>query len=422
MSLPNRSELTRTPYPDAAALRAAPDGAWGVLAALAGATLLVLSTLFVAPALATPTLTLSPAAAVVGVNGSAKFFAVYDADGSGSGLPMYVNPATVWLRSSNRSVLVVDPGTGMIYGEQPGTVTVTAYYKKLVATATVTVAGTLDSLSVVTPSDGRTRTYLLYVPAGYQPGTPIPLVLAYHGGGGNGRALMHQSLLNTIAHAQTFAVAYPDGIGSTQATTSWNAGACCWDAMTEGVDDVGFTRVLIDDIESRLTIDPRRVYATGFSNGAMLAHRLGVEVADRIAAIAPVAAGLAIGGDFVPQPPTRPVSVMQFSGTTDQEVPYTPYIPLTISWWLDRDALPSMSRVLFYQHGIETCQTYQSAFAAATLCTAAPPAKISVNGVLYDGGGHAWPGGIPYSGGDIPTFDIDASASMWAFFSSYPMP
>jgi polyhydroxybutyrate depolymerase len=386
-------------------------------------SLVLLSSALVSPATAAakPTLTLMPAATVVGVGGTNKFFPVWDADGSGPGLPQYVDPTLVRWFSSNSGVLVVDP-TGLAYGKKAGTATVYALYKWYFAKAVVTVAGTLSSLSLQTPADGRTRTYLLYVPASYHPGTATPLVLGFHGGGGNGRAFMHQTQLNTVAHQKGFLVAYPDGTGATQARMSWNGGGCCWDAMDNGVDDVGFTSLLIDAIGAQYTVDPSRVYATGFSNGAILAHRLGAELSDRIAAIAAVGAGVVVGGDFVPAPPTRHVPVLQFSGTTDEDFPYSPAIPETINWWLLRNGMLLVPSVVSYQKGIETCETSASTDSPVTLCTADPPVKISYGGILYDGGGHAWPGGVSYVGGDIPTYDIYASPTIWAFFSSYPMP
>jgi polyhydroxybutyrate depolymerase len=334
-------------------------------------------------------------------------------------VPQYLDPALVrW--SVSRPFVVTVTSDGAVSGKREGNVTVTARYQKLTAKAAVTVAGTVTPLSLVTPADGRTRTYQLYVPAGYRTGTPTPLLLAYHGGGGTGSSFMNVSQLNVVAHEHTLIVAYPDGTG---ASPSWNGGGCCGEAMQHGVDDVEFARLLIAGVSARVTVDPRRVYATGASNGAVMVHRLGVEVSDLIAAIAPVAGGILISGDFTPAAPTRAVPVMEFHGTTDQNFPYDPAIPRTITYWLNRNDIPDTSGVVSYRFGIEACETYTSASAEVTLCTADPPATVDVDGVLYDGGGHAWPGGVKVAtpDADIPTHDIDASASIWQFFARHPL-
>ena len=100
---------------------------------------------------------------------------------------------------------------------------------------------------------------------------------------------------------------------------TWNGGNCCGYAMrAEQVDDVAFTRALLDDLAKVVKVDPKRVYATGMSNGAIMAYRLASELSDRIAAIAPVAGPM--GTETCN--PKRPVSVIHFHGTDDQFAPF----------------------------------------------------------------------------------------------------
>src|SRR3546814_3263586 len=80
-----------------------------------------------------------------------------------------------------------------------------------------------------------------------------------------------------------FIVVYPDGVGR-----AWNAGSCCAKPMKEKIDDVGFVRAVIADVKHRYKIDATRIYGTGFSNGAMLLHRIACDAPDTFAAIAPV--------------------------------------------------------------------------------------------------------------------------------------
>jgi poly(3-hydroxybutyrate) depolymerase len=289
------------------------------------------------PSDAAGSFTLSPGSTVLGVGGLERFLPVYDPDGAQKALPQYLDGSQIQWSSSNPTVLYVDR-TGLVFARKAGTATITALYAGFVAKATVTVAGTMVSRSFVTP-DGLNRSYSLYVPDGYRAGTATPLVLAFHGGsGGFGLNFAHGTQLNPVARANTFIVAYPNGTGT---PLSWNGGGCCGAAAANDVDDVTFTRMLIDDISGRYSIDPKRVYATGMSNGGVLVHRLGVQLADRIAAIASVAGELYPGGDFVPAPPARPVSVLVFHGTTDLAYPYDPgTMQSVLGWWMVSNGIP----------------------------------------------------------------------------------
>jgi len=93
--------------------------------------------------------------------------------------------------------------------------------------------------------------------------------------------------MDATADREGFVAVYPNGTGRGTRALTWNAGGCCAYAERNNIDDVGFTKALLDDLTSRVHIDRTRVYATGISNGGMMAFRLAVEASDRIAAIAP---------------------------------------------------------------------------------------------------------------------------------------
>jgi polyhydroxybutyrate depolymerase len=265
-----------------------------------------------------------------------------------------------------------------------------------------------DDVWLIT-SGGLVRTVMVHVPASYDPAVGMPLVLDIHGFTSD--AVQEQLLSGTPAKgdAAGFITMQPFGIGVPR---SFNAGACCGLAAATDVDDVGFISKLIDEASDRLCIDLSRVYATGMSNGGFLSHRLGCELADRIAAIAPVAGTLGIPSCH----PSRPMPVMAFNGTADPLVPYTgssslgfPAIPDTFAGWAARDNCVG-DPVTTYQHGDATCSTYDDCDGGAdvTLCT-------------IDGGGHTWPGGLA-----IPVFgktstDISATDAMWTFFSHHSL-
>ena len=127
--------------------------------------------------------------------------------------------------------------------------------------------------------------------------------------------------MSTLADQQNFIAVYPNGTGK---LPTWNAGNCCGYARQNNVDDIAFLRALIAKLQKSYSIDARRIYVTGISNGAMMSYRAACEMSDVVAAVAPVE-----GAQNVPCKPASPVSLIVFHGTADHLVPYnggsTPY-------------------------------------------------------------------------------------------------
>jgi polyhydroxybutyrate depolymerase len=188
--------------------------------------------------------------------------------------------------------------------------------------------------------------------------------------------------------------------------------------MRAGLDDVGFLLAVLDHIGSEVEIDARRVYATGISNGGMMAYRLGCEAGDRVAAIAPVAATVTVDCT-----PSAPVSLLHIHGLADQNVPFEGGEP-TKSAQADP---PSYEPV---REGVETfveadrCsgggdRTRQDEVEVTTWAVCA--AGTAVELVTIDGGGHSWPGGRRLSGTlDPPSAALDATPRIWDFFDAHP--
>ena len=161
---------------------------------------------------------------------------------------------------------------------------------------------------------GQARTYRLYRPGAVDPHKPAPLVLVLHGNGSTGDQMVDTTEFDTNADAHGFIAVYPNGI-----ERSWNGAFCCEPAPTLGVDDIGFLNALIPQLEGQYSIDPHRVFMTGFSSGAIMAFRYACQGAVKLAAIAPVAGTMLLTEDCHPLQPT---SVLAINGTTDGEVPF----------------------------------------------------------------------------------------------------
>lgn len=278
-----------------------------------------------------------------------------------------------------------------------------------------------DSLDV----DGRTRTFLVHVPASAPPEGERMLVISLHGNGGRGSQQEDLSGFTPLAEEKGFVAIYPDGVDK-----SWADGRGTTDAEEQGVDDVAFIAALIDHGVATYGVDPRRVFVTGFSNGSMMTNRLGCELADRIAAIGPVSGTLpdAIASGCTP---SRPPSVMIFHGTADEFAPYSGgevskgaggvvlSAPDTRAWWADKAGCGPDTTV--------TDEPDRDGDPATSVRRAASDGCVAGEVVLYtvDGGGHTWPGSQDNLGERLvgpSTDDIDAARLLVDFFTAHPLP
>lgn len=272
--------------------------------------------------------------------------------------------------------------------------------------------------------DGIRRTYALFIPPSARTQTTtVPLVIVLHGGGGNGNNAMRMTGFSDKAMQEGFIVAYPDGTGLLgDKLLTWNAHHCCAFAMRHNIDDVGFISQLIDTLVARYNVDPKRVYVTGMSNGALMSNVLGIALSHKIAAIGPV-----VGTLFEDAPqPKGPVSAIIFNGLLDQHVPYESGFgnKSNMSAWD-----PTTKRL-----GVDSQPVF---WAKADGCTSPPevyenskvkhvvyhcPNGKDVEWYLVKDNGHAWPGGQPGSPrGDIPSRSINATDVMWDFFKRHSL-
>lgn len=161
------------------------------------------------------------------------------------------------------------------------------------------------------------RPYTLQVPTGYVSGTPTPLVVLLHGYGASGSIQEQYFRFGPVAEARTWLYAIPDGTKDASNRQFWAAtNACCG----TGVDDVAYLTAVIDDVAAQYSVDPKRIYLLGHSNGGFMAHRMACDRADRIAAIVSLAG--ATWNDPASCTPTAPVAVAQVHGTADETILY----------------------------------------------------------------------------------------------------
>lgn len=153
---------------------------------------------------------------------------------------------------------------------------------------------------------GKSRSYVLHVPAAYTGKAAVPLIIDFHGHGGTGVGQASDSPYPKVVDSEGVLMAFPTAIGD------WNMGPCCAD----DVDDIGFAKALVSEVEGLGCVDPKRVYATGFSMGGAMSHQLACQAADVFAAIAPAAFDL-LEEHLATCKPQRPITVITFRGTED---------------------------------------------------------------------------------------------------------
>ena len=257
------------------------------------------------------------------------------------------------------------------------------------------------------------RNYILHIPPSYgETLDSTALVIALHGGGKNADWMVDVSRLNEKSDLEGFLVCYPNGTQSGQEDqNNWNAGP----NFSVYANDVSFMDALIDTLAAGYRIDTLRIFVTGLSAGAMMSHRLGCELSDKIAAIAPVAGSIMIP-DWNDCQPGRLISIINFHARNDETAPYG-----GASWIASAD-----STMRFWANRLE-CDlgpdtSYNDSGALRQLWSRTDDSCEILFWTTEDGG-HSWPGGDLWDPtGKPPTKAISANDEMWGFFLTHPIP
>ncbi len=268
---------------------------------------------------------------------------------------------------------------------------------------------------------GIKRSYRIHVPQGYSGERAAPLLVAFHGGGGDMDYMAEDKYYGLISKsdAESVVLVFPNGYSKFRSGkfATWNAGACCAKARDNEIDDVGFVRNMIRNVAAELNINRERIYAAGMSNGGMMAYRLACEMAATFKGIAAVA-----GTDnTLACTPSGPISILHIHALDDDRVLFNggagdkfrneskvadfTSVAASIEKWVKLNKCnPTPQRVREKPGGY--CEQYSP-------CAA----KVTVQLCVTKTGGHSWPGGSKPRASEPPSRALSANDLIWEFFS-----
>ncbi|MFO7794706.1 MAG: alpha/beta hydrolase family esterase [Promethearchaeati archaeon] len=282
--------------------------------------------------------------------------------------------------------------------------------------------------------DGDERYYFVHVPSSYNKNEKAPLIIVFHGGGGHPGSIKYESEMDLVSDKNKFIVVYPAGTPTNELYKNrlliWNDGRNFSDGTPNNVDDVGFVEEILKDIKEKFNIDDRMVYACGFSNGAQFTYRLSKQMTDTFAAISTVA-GQRPANDTFDTPPSRPISIMQFSGLNDPISPYNGGPPTVGEPLLEANAYPVIDSIDSWVEFNGCSKLPEEKRIGDALMKKYISYENNTEVILWtlEDAGHTWPGGNVDPNveflrlGDMGGIneDIHASELMWEFFKTHSL-
>ena len=264
----------------------------------------------------------------------------------------------------------------------------------------------------------RERSYEIDLPARRESAHVLPVVIVFHGGGGAADSVRRQSRMSTKGDAEGFIVVYPQGSGGIAGKLrTWNAGTCCGYAMQQRIDEIAFVAALLDDLQATVAVDRARIYATGISNGGMMAYEVACALADRIAGIAVVAGEMTALDRCLP---SRPVPVLIVHGSADRNLPIDGGVGAKA--FAVHEVRSLASAIDFWRRHDGCSETARSEVVGAVRRTSYSACSdgSEVEVVTIEGGGHSWPGGDRLARFlDPPSAALDATGEIWRFFARH---
>jgi len=248
-----------------------------------------------------------------------------------------------------------------------------------------------------------------------------PVVLVLHGGRGSADQQRQRTGFDAVAQREGFTVVYPEGTALGMGGHAWNTGYLLRKQVGEA-DDVAYLDALIDLLVKQHRVDPKRVYMTGGSNGAMMMYVYAVKRSEKLAAIAPV-----VGAMFTfDEKPSVPLPILMINGAKDNEVPLeggmsrnrivsgaqgAPFKSLaeTIDFWVKANRSEAKASVVVT--GGYTTTTH-----------AATPGGAPTVSIVDSAGGHGWPGTQSNRAENTPIQTFNGAEKVWAFFKDHRRP
>ena len=206
--------------------------------------------------------------------------------------------------------------------------------------------------------NGDEREYQLYLPNSYNEGNAYPVLLNFHGFGGNAKDYFaYESNFQEVADQEAVILVYPQAL-LLSGFSVWNAAPFAEDNKTD-FDDIGFIETLIVKLQDQLSIDPERVYASGFSTGGMFSYALACFCNEPIAGVAAVSAAQLNLVDCAPSP----INVFIAHGTDDDLLPYygssdIASIDEVVSFWTSVNQTSTVAQESSYAFEKETVYQY----------------------------------------------------------------
>ena len=272
--------------------------------------------------------------------------------------------------------------------------------------------------------DGVARNFIVYLPSGYNNSGKMPLIFAIHGGSGTPEGMINIANFKTIADRDKVVLVYPEGVQK-----NWNDGRPTAPNQL-GINDVGFFNQMCDYMINNYSVDEKKIYATGISNGGFMSTRLGCELSNRIAAIAVNAATIEATTIAPNCKPNRPVPALYIHGTTD---PLVPFLGGQIT-----AGGTAGGTILSHFQSIDKWVTINGCNTTPTITDLPDIANdgTTIKQRVYSGGangsevvsyvvlngGHTWPQGYQYLNEAIigkTSQDMNACEVIWTFFKRF---
>ncbi|MFT4244298.1 MAG: alpha/beta hydrolase family esterase, partial [Candidatus Woesearchaeota archaeon] len=277
--------------------------------------------------------------------------------------------------------------------------------------------------------NSKKRTYALYIPTNYSSSSEFPIVFYFHGGGGDALNADKSTRFSQKAEEENFIVVYPQGTNRMfeNRLLTWNTQFCCGYAMRNDVDDITFISELCKMLNEEYSINTSQVFATGFSNGGILAHHVGIELSHIFTSIAPV--GSQIGGQatrnsqfyFPTRVPSHNISVLIINGELDSRVPFYGGVPQdgddtnvyewsssseSLSYWLEVNNCDSNLAKTKYLNSNVRVESYCEEIT-----------EVDVRLINVKNGTHSWHGEEyePLGGTQVST-SFNTTDYIWNFF------